>query len=92
MQSELEINEISRKKASRKGQIEGDTKEERTANWLKHFQGLLGNPLIPGVRTEKSTIYSKNQTSMIDHLRWKSVTQHSGRLQMVEHVEKAITS
>ena len=49
------INEISGRKASRKGQIEGDTKEERTANWFKHFQGLLGNPLISGDRTKKST-------------------------------------
>ena len=38
------INEISDRKVSRKGQIEGDTKEERINNWYKHFQGLLGNP------------------------------------------------
>ena len=47
------INEISGRKASRKGQIEGDTKEERTANWFKHFQGLLGNPPDIGGQDEE---------------------------------------
>ena len=37
------INEIGRK-ASRKGQIEGDTKEERTANWFKHLEGFTWQP------------------------------------------------
>ena len=30
-------------KASIKGHIEGDTKEERTAYWFKHVKGLICN-------------------------------------------------
>ena len=38
------INDLSGRRSSRKGQLEGDTKEERVENWYKHFYGLLGNP------------------------------------------------
>ena len=38
------INEISGRRSSRKGQIEGNTKEERINSWYTHFQWFLGNP------------------------------------------------
>ena len=53
------INEISGRKASTKGQIEGDTKKERTANWFKHFKGLNGNPPIGGQDEDSDQIIEK---------------------------------
>ena len=36
------INDISNRKARTKGQIEGDTQQDRVDNWYKHFVSLLG--------------------------------------------------
>ena len=38
------VNEISGRKSSKKGQLEGDTKEDRVKNWYNHFSNLLGKP------------------------------------------------
>ncbi|XP_072048646.1 uncharacterized protein [Amphiura filiformis] len=38
------INEITGRKASVKGQLKGDTQNERINNWFTHFKDLLGSP------------------------------------------------
>ncbi len=35
------VNEISGRRTSQRGQIKGDTQQERIDNWYKHFVGLL---------------------------------------------------
>ena len=37
------INEISGRRTSQRGQIQGDTQEERIESWHRHFVGLLGS-------------------------------------------------
>jgi len=38
------INEISRIRTPRKGQLKGTSQQERVKNWYEHFQRLLGAP------------------------------------------------
>ena len=38
------INDITGRKASRTGQLKGDTQEARIKNWYNHFKDLLGSP------------------------------------------------
>ena len=38
------INDITCRKASKKGQMKGNTQEERVANWYIHFRNFLGSP------------------------------------------------
>ncbi|XP_015753298.1 PREDICTED: uncharacterized protein LOC107333054 [Acropora digitifera] len=38
------VNDISGRRETQKGQIAGNTQQERLQNWHKHFMGLLGNP------------------------------------------------
>ena len=42
------INEISGRKAAKKGIIKGNSKEERIANWFEHFCSLLGKEPVIG--------------------------------------------
>ena len=37
------INEISVRRTSQRGQIAGDTLQERIQDWYNHFVGLLGS-------------------------------------------------
>ncbi|CAH1277680.1 Hypp9760 [Branchiostoma lanceolatum] len=37
------INDITDRKTTRKGQLEGSTQEERIENWYNHFNNLLGD-------------------------------------------------
>ena len=37
------VNEISGRRTSQRGQIAGDTQQERVQNWYDHFVGLLGS-------------------------------------------------
>lgn len=48
------INEITGRRASTKGQLEGDNQQERVANWYNHFQDLLGSP--PDINDEDEDI------------------------------------
>ena len=87
------INVISGRKVSRKGQIEGDTKEDRASNWFKHFQG---NPPDNGGQDEEidqiiEELIKKEKISMMDHLRRKNTTKQSVRSQRVKHAEKTIS-
>ena len=47
------IKEISGRRTSGKGQLKGDTQQERVQNWFKHFQTLLGAPPDIGNETEE---------------------------------------
>ena len=54
------INEISGRRAGKKGQIEGNTQEERVNSWYKHFSNLLGNPpVIKGNENDVTTIFDE---------------------------------
>ena len=48
------INEITGRRSSAKGQLKGDTQQDRIQNWLTHFQSLLGTP--PDVENENEEI------------------------------------
>ena len=48
------VNEISGRRTARKGQIRGETQNERLQSWYSHFQQLLGNP--PVITDEKEVI------------------------------------
>ncbi|XP_078661569.1 uncharacterized protein LOC144905694 [Branchiostoma floridae x Branchiostoma belcheri] len=48
------INDITDRKATRKGQLEGNTQEERIENWYNHFKTLLGSP--PNITDEDEEI------------------------------------
>ncbi len=37
------VNELSGRRTSQRGQIKGDTQQERVKNWYEHFVGLLGS-------------------------------------------------
>ena len=41
-QSWILVNDISGRRTTKKGQIKGNSQQERIQNWLKHFKGLLG--------------------------------------------------
>ena len=47
------INDISGRKNTRKGQIEGETSEERIKSWYNHFKGLLGQQPNPSNSDEE---------------------------------------
>ena len=40
------IDEVSGRKTSVQGQLEGDTQTERVKNWYTHFYNLLGRPPV----------------------------------------------
>ncbi|CAH1250533.1 Hypp8867 [Branchiostoma lanceolatum] len=48
------INDITNRKTTRKGQLEGSTQEERIENWYNHFKTLLGDP--PSITEEDEEI------------------------------------
>ena len=48
------INEITGRKASTKGQLEGETQKDRVTNWYNHFKNLLGSP--PDISNEDEEI------------------------------------
>jgi hypothetical protein len=48
------INDITGRKASKKGQLMGDTQKERVKNWYNHFKNLLGSP--PTIEDEDEDI------------------------------------
>jgi hypothetical protein len=48
------INDITGRKSSMKGQLKGDTQQERVNNWYHHFKYLLGNP--PNIEGEDDEI------------------------------------
>ena len=48
------INDITGRKASAKGQLKGNTQEERVKNWFEHFKNLLGSP--PDIENEEEEI------------------------------------
>lgn len=50
------VNDISGRRETQKGQIAGNTQQERLQNWHKHFMGLLGNP--PNSDSEDNDIQS----------------------------------
>ncbi|CAH1266780.1 Hypp3574 [Branchiostoma lanceolatum] len=50
------INDITNRKTTRKGKLEGSTQEERIENWYNHFKTLLGDP--PSITEEDEEITS----------------------------------
>ena len=48
------INDITGRKASMRGQLKGDTQQERVRNWYDHFRNLLGKP--PDIEDENEEI------------------------------------
>ena len=48
------INEITGRRTSARGQLEGKTQQERVENWYNHFKSLLGNP--PDIDNEDEDI------------------------------------
>ena len=53
------INQISGRKAAKKGIIKGKSKEERISSWYQHFSQLLGKvPVINDPREEFPTVFS----------------------------------
>ena len=51
------INEITERNASKKGQLKGNTPNERLENWYNHFKCLLGNPRKYQMRMKRSLPY-----------------------------------
>ena len=55
------MNEITGRKQSKKGILEGRNKEERTRNWYNHFKQLLGEePNIDEEDEEINTVIDDN--------------------------------
>ena len=53
------INEISGRKAAKKGMIKGKNKEERINSWFQHFSKLLGNePVVTNENEEITTVFN----------------------------------
>ena len=48
------INEITGRKATVRGQLKGDTQQDRVRNWYDHFKNLLGSP--PDIESEDEEI------------------------------------
>ena len=46
------INEVTGRKASVQGKLEGDTQEDRVNNWYNHFSSLLGKSPTVGQEDE----------------------------------------
>lgn len=58
------INELTGRRSTRRGQLEGNTQEERIAKWYKHFKELLGRP--PEVIDNEDEIQSVFERLPID--------------------------
>lgn len=52
------VNEISGRKKTKSGQIEGATAENRMKNWHKHCRLLLGNPPTVDENKEIPSVYT----------------------------------
>lgn len=50
------IKEITERKTSKKGQLEGNTQKNQLENWNNHYKNLLGNP--PSITDEEEDIPS----------------------------------
>ena len=48
------INEITGRKSTVRGQLKGDTQQDRVRNWYDHFKNLLGSP--PDIENEDEEI------------------------------------
>ena len=75
------INQISGRKASKKGIIKGHSSKERVDSWHKHFSELLGKePNIPDMNDseEIQTIFNETDlTSKLVHSPWMNVRRLS---------------
>ena len=66
------INEVTGRKASVQGKLEGDTQSDRINNWYKHFCNLLGKPPTVTDKDKEIEQISQNLTSKRVPSQWRN--------------------